>query len=200
MATKQRAGGELQASAKYKCLWYSLVFAKFGLIPDLAAAASHWKAFADVDRRLHPAYMTAMFCLTLLRVIDDKSHCVRAGVNDLLTAILTDFENCITTTTADAAVVLQLALYLMQMSLKADGSTSSSVCLHLSHAHLKTVLRCNNRGGNNVRSLADVYLAVQHCITGKYRSAIRHCKRIIGTVDRSVHVVHGGSLFTAYQQ
>lgn len=173
-----------------------LAFAKFRLIPNLAEAAQYWKAFIDVDQRIHPAYITSVFCLTLSSAVDAKPSWFRAGIYDLLIAVLTNFEKCVTTTDADAAIILQLALYLMQMSSKPGGGTSSLVFRCLSYAQLKAALQCKHRSADDIRPLVNIYLAVLHCITEKYRSATRYCERVIGTgtADKSEFVVEGDSL------
>jgi hypothetical protein len=153
---------------------FSAESASVGL--DVPTAKKWNDELERIDRRLRPVFI-AMFCMRQIATNDVVSE---RSVN-LMSAVLTKFDNMLITVEAETAArcLLMKATRLAQLSATSDNCTISAILRILSHIYLRRATHVANNNNDVTQRLVNVHLAVTYFIAGHYQSAIRRCKRAI---------------------
>lgn len=101
---------------------------------------------------------------------------------DLISAILTKFDDILTTAETETTTMcfLMKASRLIQLSLASGDRTTSSILIILSSAYLRRMKQCvAERDKDDIYYLVNIHLALLSYITEHYRSAVRRSKQVI---------------------
>jgi len=162
---------------------------------DLGIVLRLRREFNIIDGRLDALY-ASLTCLSLSSKIYFGSDALCDDIVDCVAAVVVPFHEYNQLPSSDPFNLLRKGLRLLQLSssrFESDGEVTSSVLQILSFAYFRRVERHANLSGYDaIRRLANVYLAILYCITGRYQTVTSNCGLAATTTSRhSSFVVEG---------